>query len=166
MRMNTLPPQRTLSDEALLLVMDEELSARRLRHARKHLAGCPGCRARLARIEQTIAALFDAQRTDLDRPLPPRAPARARLAQRIAEGGNGSRDQFVRLTVPDWMRANRWLYGTAIVVLALVAGLTLQNERQPPMTVSSGGSGVFLLPRADLTPGATASVTLQDILRA
>lgn len=152
-----------LSDEVLLRVIDHELSPRRFKRAGQHLNGCQTCRARLARIERTVAILSDAQRADLDRPLPPAAPARARLAQRMAEGGSGSRDQVVRLTVPDWMRASRRLYGTAVVLLALVAGLTLQSERQPPKTVSSDASGVFLLPRADLTPGATASVTLQDI---
>jgi hypothetical protein len=39
----------------------------------------------------------------------------------------------------------------------------LQGERQPPKTVSPVASGVFLLPRAELTPGATAAITLQDI---
>ena len=152
-----------LSDEALLLVIDDELSPRRLRYAQKHLAGCPTCRARLSRIEQTVAALVDAQWAESDRPLPPPAPARARLAKRMAEGDNRSGHQFVFLAVPDWMPARRRLYGAAVVLLALMGGLMLQGERQPPMPVSAGANGVFLLPRADLTPGATASITLQDI---
>jgi hypothetical protein len=40
----------------------------------------------------------------------------------------------------------------------------LLGERQRPMTVPPAANSAFLLlPRTDLTPGATASITLQDI---
>jgi hypothetical protein len=129
--------------------------------ARKHLAGCQTCRARFARIEQTDA--FDPRWTDADRPLPPAAPARARLATRMAEGSAPSAPSLAFFAVPNWMPDRRWLYGAVVVVLALASGLMLSGQRDLAVTVPTGGDDVFLLPRADLTPGATASVTLHDI---
>jgi hypothetical protein len=150
-----------LSDEALLLVIDDELPPRRLLRARRHLAGCETCRARLARIDQALADVFDLCRTDADRPLPPPAPARARLAKRMAKGGTRSADTFAFFMVPNRMPDRRWLYGAAVVLLALATGLVLRGQRHAPMAIAR--AGVFLLPRADLTPGATSPVTLQDI---
>jgi hypothetical protein len=57
----------------------------------------------------------------------------------------------------------RWVYGAAIILVAVASGLMLNRQRVPLMVVRADASGVFLLPRADLTPGASAAVTLDDI---
>jgi hypothetical protein len=155
--------EQHLTDEALLLITDGELSLRRLRRARAHLGGCPVCRTRLARIEQTLAQLFETQGADADRPLPPADPARSRLARRMAEGSGRPRHPRAPLAVPDRLIDRRWVYGGAIVLVAFASGLMLNRQRVPPMAVRADASGVFLLPRADLTPGASATVTLHDI---
>jgi hypothetical protein len=152
-----------LTDEALLLLADRELSARRLMRARRHLSACLTCRERLARIEQTLADAFEALGTDADRLKPPAALARARLARRMAEESARPAHSFA-LAVPELMRSCQWLYGAAAVVLAVAIGLTVNNgTRDPFMTVAADASGVFLLPRAELTPGATTLITLQEI---
>jgi hypothetical protein len=67
----------------------------------------------------------------------------------------------VLFAVPEWMRDRRWLYGAAAIALAI--GLMLGRARDPLTTLTADASGVFLLPRAELTPGATTPVTLHDI---
>ena len=69
-----------LTDEALLLLADRELSTRRVMRARRHLSSCLQCQARLAHIEQTLADAFEALGANADRSLPPAGVARARLA--------------------------------------------------------------------------------------
>jgi hypothetical protein len=155
--------EQHLSDEALLLITDGEVSPRRLGRARTHLGGCQVCRTRLARIEQTLAELLETQRADADRELPPADPARARLARRMAEGSGRPGYPRTHLAVPDWLIDRRWVYGAAIVLVALASGLMLNRQRVPLMAVRADASGVFLLPRGDLTPGASAAVTLDDI---
>jgi hypothetical protein len=155
--------EQHLSDESLLLISDGELSPRRLRRARTHLGGCQVCRTRLARIEHTLAQSFETQSADADRPLPPADPARARLARRMAEGSGRRGHPRAPLAVPDWPLDRQWVYGAAIVLVALASGVMLNRQRVPLMEVQADASGVFLLPRADLTPGASAPVTLHDI---
>jgi hypothetical protein len=153
--------KRHLSDDALILVTDGELSPRRLVRARTHLGSCQGCRSRLERIEQTLADVLETQRSEVGRPLPPAAPARARLAGRMAEIGAGAGHLTARVAT-DLLIDRRWLYGAAVVLVALAGGLMLGEQRRPSATAASA-SGVLLLPRADLTPGATAPVALHDI---
>ena len=151
-----------LTDEALLLLADRELSTRRLMRARRHLSACLTCRARLARIEQTLADTFEALGADADRSQPPAALARARLAKRLAEESARPARSFA-LAVPESIRDRRWLYTAAVVVLAAAIGLTVDGTRAPLMTVAADARDVFLLPRAELTPGATTPVTLHEI---
>jgi hypothetical protein len=155
--------EQHLSDEALLLITDGELPPRRLERAHTHLGGCQACRTRLARIEHTLARVLDTQRVDADRPLPPAASARVRLATRLAEDVTRPRRPHPRFVAPVWLGTRRWLYGAAVVLVALASGLMLNGQRGPFTSELADSSGVFLLPRADLTPGATAPVTLQDI---
>lgn len=152
-----------LTDAALVLLADGELSTRRLMRARRHLSACVTCRERLARIEQTLADAFGALASDADRVQPSAAVARARLARRLAEA-SGRPAHSVALAVPDLMRSRQWLYGAAAVVLAVAIVFTIDNgTRVPLMTVAADARGVFLLPRPDLTPGASAPVTLLEI---
>jgi hypothetical protein len=154
---------RHLSDVALLLVADGELSPRRLLRARTHLGGCQPCRSRLERIEQTLAEVLETQRAEPERPLPPSAPARARLARLMAEGSTRTGRPPAPAAVLDWLIDRRWLYGAAVVLVALASGLMLDHQRRPFTTGPADAGGVFLLPRAELTPGATAPVALHDI---
>jgi hypothetical protein len=155
--------EQHLSDEALLLVTEGELSSRRLVRARTHLDGCQNCRTRLERIERTLATALELQSAEADRPLPPAAPARARLARQMAE--RSARPGYLRArpTVRASLTGRRWLYGAAVVLVALASGLMLNGERRPSTIGPADASGVFLLPRTDLTPGATAPVALRDI---
>jgi hypothetical protein len=113
------------------------------------------------RIEQTLSQL-QAHRIDDDHPLPPAAPARARLARRMAEGSARSAHSRVFGAVPGPVD-RRWVYAAAVVLVALATGFMLNGQRRPFTVGPADASGVFLLPRADLTPGATASVALNDI---
>ena len=55
------------------------------------------------------------------------------------------------------------MYGAAAVVVVIAIGFTVNGTGNPFMTVAADASGVFLLPQAELTPGATTPVTLQEI---
>jgi hypothetical protein len=150
-----------LTDEALLLLADRELSTRRVMRARRHLSSCLQCQARLAHIEQTLADAFEALGANADRSLPPAGVARARLALRMAE--ESERPGHRCALVPASMRSPRWLYGAAAIVVAIAIGFTVKGAGNPLVSVAASARGVFLLPRAELTPGATTPVPLREI---
>jgi anti-sigma factor RsiW len=71
--------------EELLMTADAELSRRRAIRVRAHLASCWDCRARMAKIEHTIADFARVYRQHLCPELPPIDSARAQLKARLAE---------------------------------------------------------------------------------
>lgn len=150
-----------LTDDELLLVTDDELSPRRRLRARHHLSGCPSCRTRLAQIEQRIGNVSTAHCMEVDRPLPSAAAARARLARRLVEEAERSKNRFLPFSAP--MPGRQLLYGAAVLLIALAGGFLLQGPGGSSTPVAADVNGVFLRPRPDFTPGAAAPVALQDI---
>ena len=148
-----------LSDEALLLMADGERSSRRFNRARQHLSGCLSCRARLAQIEQRLGDVSAVHCIEADRPLPSVAPARARLARRLSEEAARSSDRVLPFGVP--MPGRPFLYRAAVLLVGLAGGFLLAPHSRPP--TATHATGIFLLPRADLTPGAAGAVALHDI---
>ena len=147
-----------LSAQELLLTADRELSPRRLALAHDHLAECPSCRARMKSVEQTLTKATQVCSQDLAAPLPPASAARARLRmqlRRLSKDPRPSADVWI----------GRWALACAAV---LVAGVGILLLLAYPTTLLSSRpldreSGVYLLPRADLTPGMTRPVSVSEV---
>ena len=147
-----------LSEQELLLTADRELSPRRLAQARRHLAECPSCCARMSTIERTLTETTELCRQDLSTPLPPISAARARLRMRLAELSQQSTP-----AAACWV--GRWVFACGALLIAGVAAFGLLDDRTTALSSRSRDreSGVFLLPRADLTPGTTRPVSISDV---
>lgn len=146
-----------LSARELLLAADHDLSPRRLARARGHLAACASCVARMSVIERTIADAARVSGQSLPTSLPPAAVSRARLRMRLAESSISQR--------PLPSLGDRWVLACIALLIASVGALSLITSDATPAFVRAidRESGVFLLPRADLTPGATRPVSAAEV---
>lgn len=147
-----------LSAQELLLTADRELSPRRLARADRHIAQCPSCRARMKSVEQTLAKATQVCSQDLAAPLPPASSARARLRMQLRQLSKDPRP-----SAEVWI--GRWVLACAAV---LVAGVGILLLLAKPTTLLSSRpldreSGVYLLPRADVTPGMTRPVSVDEV---
>lgn len=147
-----------LSEHDLLLTADRELSPRRLAQARRHLARCPSCGARLSQIEQTLATATQLCRQELVTALPPAAASRARLRMRLTELSQ-------QPGLSPAVGVGRWVFACVALLVAGVGMLWLLADRTTARSSRAlyREAGVFLLPRADLTPGATRPVKMSDV---
>jgi hypothetical protein len=144
------------SDEDLVLFADEELLPRRLARVQGHLADCATCATRLRGMR---AALVEAHSTLRHEHIDAgsaaataRAAFRAKLAQADAESRSTPFQSLSR-----W-RALAYTGGLAVIVLVVA----LQTFSRWPAAPSSDDA-VWLLPKADLTPGALRQVTAAGI---
>lgn len=155
--------RRHLSDQELVLAADDELSARRLQRAHRHLASCSTCQVRMGIIQRTLAELTRACR-DREHPrLPPSGAARARLKIQLTrlsgEHGASPISSYLQRVV----MKQRWLYAFGVVVLAASGIFLYARSAQQTSHVIGETSRVFLLPVARLTPRATRPVTLSEL---
>lgn len=145
-----------ISDRELLLDADGGLSPRRGRRVRAHLGRCAPCAARASTIERGTASALRSREIAAPGTLPSHAAARARLRARLAELSH----EPVKRTAG---AMHRW--AAAFALLAVTAGLPwAMSDRSaslPALLVE--GDGVFLLPRPELTPGATLQVTAAEV---
>ena len=152
-----------ISDRDLLLMAEGELSTRRAAQVQTHLAACWNCRARMAEIEGTILDLARACRKIPDIELPHIAGPRALLSARLTEFASKSDARPWR-----WFGAFAWTMHSGAVCLALFSaaltcGLVLHYgaARGIEAMIFSLERGV--LPDLQLTPGATRTVTIDDL---
>jgi hypothetical protein len=153
-----------LSLEELILTADGDLSPRRLARARSHLADCPACRARSSQMEHVLQDANRACRDTSTRSQSPPAVARARLKLRLGEASSEIiRPRPLRILLPD-AGSRRWAYAIAFL-LAAALGLPLApgGRGSDPSGQDGGAPRIFLLPRADLTPGAVRPVTIAEV---
>jgi hypothetical protein len=141
-----------LSDERLLLLVDDELPPRRADAARRHLRACPPCRARFERIEASAAAFSRAYRGDVGGDVSGTAAAsrsrevlKTQLADITRQGRRG----------PSWATAS------ALLVAALVGLEFVSSRSGPPATPLDRHATVR--PIAYLTPGATRPVAVAEL---
>jgi hypothetical protein len=150
------PNRDHLSTRELLLTVDRELPPRALARARTHLAVCTLCQTRLRDVERTLAETTRLCCGDRPAPLPPAAGSRQRLKMRMAEmsqqAGPSLPSRFGRLSV-----------ACALLLLAgLSVRLLIDRPAPAPSNAMAPESGVFLLPRADLTPGTTQPISVSE----
>lgn len=145
-----------VSDRELLLNADGDLSPRRERRVRDHIARCPSCAARARTFEGGAIEGLRSDHAGAPDTWPSHSAARARLRTRLTEL---SREPAERTAAA----VHRW--AAAVALLAVTAGLPwAMSDRSaslPALLVES--DGVFLLPRPEITPGATRQVTAADV---
>jgi hypothetical protein len=155
--------RRHLSDDVLILSMEADLPPRRLVRARRHVTGCARCQARMDHLERTLAEAV--RLTGSDTPVSGAAPgdARVRLRSRMAEHIASSEATPSRGMLPVLMRPPAWLTAFAGVTVAVCIVVAVPAFRDSAAAPGGDADGVFLLPLADLTPGATRPATVHDL---
>jgi hypothetical protein len=146
------------SDQDLLLWADGELSSKRAADIREHLTTCRMCRDRMTDLEEAITDFVRAYRREVGVELPPvegpRALLRARLAEHSWWSGTGDNRWFGRM-------------GSRVAALLSLLGIGIgfwqYLERRNESRQTYDLSKTIAIPNAILTPGATASVSVQDV---
>jgi len=151
-----------ISDQELLQTADGELPNHRADQVHAHLAACWTCRARMAEIEGAIADFVRAHRQSFDSQLPsadgPRSLLRAQLAELAHQPIVPSRLQF------PWISAARLAaVCLAVVAVGLVGGLILLHRASHGLSASTAPFEREALPQRNLTPGATQSISLNEV---
>jgi hypothetical protein len=146
------------------MAADGELSSRRATRVRTHLASCWDCRARMAKIEDTLAGFARIRRQLCDPKLPPIAGARMHLKARLSE-------------LAAHAQAHSWLwffrFGTATRVAAYICVIVFTIAVTSklivrPRTMSTPKSAITLfkpsvVPDRSLTPGLIRQAAIRDV---
>ncbi len=152
---------RHLSDERLLLLVDDELRPRLARAAAAHLRECAACRARFDQFEASVREFGRAYRDDRD--AKDARDVNDDIDHRRAESATRSRDalraQLVELK-NGGHRGPSWLSACAMLVAALFALEFLADRSGAPRPIEQEGG---VRPIAYLTPGATRPVAVEDL---
>jgi hypothetical protein len=151
-----------ISDEELLQAADGELGTRRAAQVQAHLAACWSCRTRMADIEGAITSFVRAHRQSNEPQLPstdgPRSLLRAQLAELAHQPMVHSRLQF------PWINAAHMAaVCLAVATTGLVGGIILLHQASHGLSASAAPFERGALPKRDLTPGATRSVSISEV---
>lgn len=154
-----------LEDDELLLAIDRELPSRRQAAIDEHLARCPVCRTRSARLQQAARSFVDECARDLEIPASAAESSRARLQSSLREA-SAQWDQSWRARAssvfaqrPQWLLA-----GTGVVAVALFM-VTLLPWGRFDRALADGSIEPDALPVASLTPGATSNLSAEELCR-
>ncbi len=147
-------------DEELLLASDGELSPERAAEVSAHLERCWSCRARRQEIGQAAIDFVRHYRESRDPLLPPVAGPRARLTAHLA--------QLAALPAP-WR--TRWaeFFEKRQVAIGMACALVLAAGLWYGLPGIPSNSGIrpvpLSLPDPNLTPGAIASISREQVCR-
>ena len=136
-----------LTDRDIVLLVDGELRPARQREAREHLAACWSCRTRMAEIEGTITDFVHAYRGSLDAQLPPVAGPRALLRAQM--------ENRAPAKISGWLFAGQRASIAASLMVACLA-----------VFATSRHTGDLSIPKNNLTPGETRTVSIGDVCSA
>ena len=156
-----------LSDQEILLAVDDELAPSQRTRVYAHLAACSRCQVRLTEIEDTFGAFACLQRSESVRQLPPADGARALLKARLAEFSR-PRGSSLRPYINDLMTASlRWVLAATALFFVALGMWTLQREARPPETLTALVQfDPGPIPDKQLTPGATLRVSKAEVCSA
>src|SRR5262252_1528796 len=138
-----------LSDAQLVEISDWEVPRREARRMEEHLAACWLCRSRRAELERSVANYLRAHRSAIEK-MPPMDEARARLLAELVQLSAAKPTE-----TGSTRRPGGFAYGGAAACLVLGVGLVLYFG---VLRVSATP-----VPNNQLTPGATRTVTKEDI---
>jgi hypothetical protein len=152
------------SDETLLRAVDGELSPQQRTWLERHLGNCEACRARLQDMESAVEDIASAYRDeDVRQPSCPDA-LRARLDARLLKL-SAECDRSWRFRVAERFAA---LPSAALVAAALAFAMIVVRALGPQPEPAEPGPPVAsiesaTLPIRSLTPGATASASVDEL---
>ncbi len=144
-----------LTDQEILLVLDGELSRRRVKVAQSHLAACSACRSRLRAVESTIADFASLRQGTASAQPPSPDGSRALLKARLSEAAARRSGAASLLQLPAPHRALVYL-GMAVLLTVLGGKLLLQHAQLQQLATAA-------VPNPNLTPGATHPVSIGDV---
>jgi hypothetical protein len=151
-----------LSDEEILLFLDEEMSSQQADVAYQHLALCPNCARRRAKMESLTAELVELHNSPSHLPLPSEIGPTALLKLRL-QNETKTREQRTGRFKAAFTLSPR-IYAVAALILAAVAtGIVLQQTSLPGPVAQIIFERAGGIPNRTLTPGATRPVELADI---
>jgi hypothetical protein len=156
-----------LSDQEILLAVDDELSPRRRDLVCAHLAACAVCRARSQEIKNTFGEFARVRQSDSGQQLPPADAARALLRAKLAEFAAARRPGLWPRNSGLMTAGSRWALVGAALVFAALGIWTIRHEvRSPEAGLTLVESEPGPIPDKQLTPGATLPVTTAEVCRA
>ena len=144
-----------LSDQQLLLNLDNELSAQDAKRVHEHLGECWKCRTRSQELESTIGEFVRIEERDLAAKLPPAAGQRALLKGRLAQLST-SESAFHPL------HGFRWVLAAGAAGL-LGLGLLIVRSAMDRQTHSHARAMIISVPDSRLTPGAALLASRQAV---
>lgn len=153
-----------LSDQDLLLLADGELPQRRTARVRSHLASCWPCRARMEKIESTIADFTRLHDDDVHLLSDSDASSRALLRARLTELAPSPKPGLWPFLLPSALAGRIAACVTAVVLVATLGMLVTQRHRlKYEFKLTFDGPDYAAVPNKALTPGAIRSVALSDV---
>lgn len=153
-----------LSDQELLLIIDDELSPRRAARAHSHFATCPACRARMEKLEGMMADFTRLCGSDTDSHSASNASSRALLKVRLAELAVASRPRLFPPLLRPAMAGPMMAWVSAVLLIAAAGILAIQGHgRQTEFELPFAKLEHSPVPNRTLTPGATRSVTIAEV---
>ncbi|MFZ1009164.1 MAG: hypothetical protein WAN65_20145 [Candidatus Sulfotelmatobacter sp.] len=153
-------------DSTLLLYGSEELPRAEGIGVSAHLRKCSKCSVRLEEINGRLAEFSQAYRQAIGPKLPPADESRIALASRLAKMRSQPRRSFFA-GVGSAVTPSRGGYALAGLVLVLVfLGAIYRREIQSGSQQISASLGLWVEPRANLTPGATLPMTKAQVCAA
>ena len=149
------PEDSHLSDQQLLLDIENELATHDEKVAHAHLGTCWKCRTRRQELETAIADFVHSRQQEFDSKIPPAAGPRALLKARLAELAEGEANG--RLSWHGLDRRFAWaLVATICGLLAIISYAGRPNSSARPAPIVS-------IPDSRLTPGAALLLSRQTV---
>ncbi|CAN5588133.1 hypothetical protein BH10ACI4_BH10ACI4_38340 [soil metagenome] len=151
-----------LSDEEILLFLDEEMSSQPAGAAHQHLASCSDCTLRRQKIQNLVAELEDLHQSSDHRQLPSETGPTSLLKLRLQNQTETPAQRTGRMKAAFTLSPR--IYAVAALILAAVAtGIVLQQTSLPGPVAQLIFERAGGIPNRTLTPGATRPVELADI---
>jgi hypothetical protein len=156
------PALKHLSDEQILLLIENELSQLDAAFAREHLEACRECTERQKKFERSLATLLHPAHVARTHDVGFDPAARVRLQMRMRETA-ASGHTWTTWLESAFLGSRR--YAVYASLLILIGGMMLFLRQRPILTPD--GEPVFAekggIPDRHLTPGMTRPVALADI---
>jgi hypothetical protein len=151
-----------LSDEEILLLVDNEMSQHKIQGAEQHLANCLDCRSRRLRMERSLAELEEFGQL-LDAQLPNATGPRSLLKAQLKNASGSTHIHWhERLMATLQMRPRSYVYAALGIVVLTTFLLARQSVMSRP-GIRANQYQAALEPDHRLTPGAARPVSLIDI---
>jgi hypothetical protein len=155
-----------LADEELVLLMDAELPAETIQRAQVHFSTCEECRARFAKLENTLSEFRIAHRNGSDGRLPSLDSSRERLIARLQEARGKSVRRNEQRSVQPFQVKRIWAYAAGVALLAAIGiGIFHTGYRESEIADAKKISESLPVPDGKLTPGATIAATKVQVCR-